>query len=122
MSDEVILSQFQRVVSRCDAGYLDERLSAEVTRIVKAMREHGGKGVISLTLAFSIDQRDQVVIKPDLKVKLPEPDVGVSGPLFADDEGRLYVDDPKQQRLPLKEAPARPAVVRNLEPNGTKPN
>ena len=68
---------------------------AALTDILAALREHGGKAKMTLTLNFSLTKSGQIEIKPDLKVEKPRRAMS-SGLYFSDDDGNLTRTDPNQ--------------------------
>lgn len=76
-------------------GEIPAEADAAMTDILAALREHGGKGKLTLTMNFSFTKSGQIEIKPELKSEKPRRAMS-SGLYFADDDGNLTRTDPKQ--------------------------
>lgn len=68
---------------------------SHLTKVVEAIREHGGKGSITLSLALKMNKAGQIEITPDLKSQAPRRALS-TGIFFADDDGNLTRRDPNQ--------------------------
>ena len=76
-------------------GEIPAEADAAMTDILAALREHGGKGKLTITLNFSFTKSGQIEIKPDLKSEKPRRAMS-TGIYFADDDGNLTRSDPNQ--------------------------
>lgn len=76
-------------------GEIPAEADAAMTDILTALREHGGKAKLTLTLNYSFTKAGQIEIKPDLKIEKPRRAMS-SGLYFADDDGNLTRTDPNQ--------------------------
>lgn len=76
-------------------GEIPTEGDAAMTDILNAIREHGGKGKLTLTMNFKLNKSGQIEIQPDLKVEKPRRAMS-TGLYFADDDGNLSRRDPKQ--------------------------
>lgn len=76
-------------------GEIPNEADAAMTDILTALREHGGKAKMILSLNFSFTKSGQIEIKPDLKVEKPRRAMS-SGLYFSDDDGNLTRTDPNQ--------------------------
>jgi hypothetical protein len=76
-------------------GEIPSEADAAMTDILSALRQHGGKAKMTLTLNFSFTKSGQIEIKPDLKVEKPRRAMS-SGLYFSDDDGNLTRTDPNQ--------------------------
>jgi len=86
------------VLRQLSGGRTLDKLSSAITDAVQAIREHGGKGVITLTLAIAANDDDSVAIVGTVKSKVPEGAAGKS--IFFDTaDGRLVRTDPRQQEI-----------------------
>lgn len=87
-------------------GEIPAEADAAMTDILAALREHGGKAKLTLTMNFSFTKSGQIEIKPDLKIEKPRRAMS-SGLYFADDDGNLTRTDPNQQDWVDELAPRR---------------
>lgn len=69
---------------------------ALMTEILTAIREHGGKGKLTLTVGLQMNKAGQIEIQPALKSEKPRRAMS-SGLYFADDDGNLSRRDPNQE-------------------------
>jgi hypothetical protein len=76
-------------------GEIPTEADAAMAAILAALREHGGKGKLTLTMNFSLTKSGQIEIKPDLKSEKPRRAMS-SGLYFADEDGNLTRTDPNQ--------------------------
>jgi len=76
-------------------GEIPAEADAALTDILTAMREHGGKGKLTLTLNLKLNKTGQVELAPDLKVEKPRRAMS-TGLFFTDDDGNLMRRDPNQ--------------------------
>lgn len=90
---------FQDVLTDLDDGRVHEQLTELWPQVVRAVRETNKPGALTLTLALKYDRGAMIVVTPKVTTKMPAP--STSPTLFyADDEGNLTRNDPKQ--IPLK--------------------
>lgn len=97
------LKRFGLLVARLEGGALEDTLSEEMRECVRevsdACLDRGGKQKASLTLKleFVIDQKDKVVeIYTDVQKKLPKAPRGRGGMFYADSDGGLTRENPRQ--------------------------
>ena len=76
-------------------GEIPTEADAALTDILTALREHGGKGKLTLALGFELNKTGQIVLKPDMKIEKPRRNMS-TGLFFTDDDGRLMRRDPNQ--------------------------
>lgn len=76
-------------------GEIPAEADAALTDILTALREHGGKGKLTLTLNLKLNKTGQIELAPDLKSEKPRRAMS-TGLFFADDDGRLLRRDPNQ--------------------------
>jgi len=79
-------------------GEILKEADAALTDVIDAIRQHGGKGKLTLTLNFKLEKGDQISLTPDLKVEKPRRAMS-AGIFFATDEGQLTRTDPNQGDL-----------------------
>lgn len=79
-------------------GEILAEADAALTDVVDAIRQHGGKGKLTLTLNFKLEKGDQISLTPDLKVEKPRRAMS-TGIFFATGDGRLTRTDPNQGDL-----------------------
>lgn len=76
-------------------GEIPAEADAALTDILTALREHGGKGKLTLTLNMKLNKTGQIELAPDLKVEKPRRAMS-TGLFFTDDDGKLMRRDPNQ--------------------------
>ena len=99
-----VLTQLRRGAAVVDA-------SEGLAEVVKAVRENGKKGKLSLTITVvPLSKGDAVDLVCEVTVKVPKPNKG-SSLFFVADDGTLLRNDPRQGELKLTvlAAPAKPA-------------
>lgn len=99
MTKKKVQTDFIDVLMRQGDGATNKELSDNVREIVKRVVDTGKKGRLTLTMEFSeFKGTGQIVIEDKITMKLPEYD-RLKGMAFADDEGNLLRDNPKQKSL-----------------------
>jgi hypothetical protein len=76
-------------------GEIPSEADDALSDILTALREHGGKGKLTLTLNLKLNKTGQIELTPDLKAEKPRRAMS-TGLFFADDDGRLLRRDPNQ--------------------------
>jgi hypothetical protein len=79
-------------------GALHGELSEKLQELVLAVEEHRKAGTLTLTLSVKPFGDGTVAITDKIVVKAPEGERG-SGIFFADEDGNLSRDDPRQTRI-----------------------
>lgn len=98
-------------LAHLNKGLFDDEATEELAKLVKAVRETGKKGELTIKLAVKmIDQsaEDTVLITPTVAAKLPSPEPR-RNVFYSTHDGDLLRNDPNQGELNLKEVPKRPA-------------
>jgi ribosomal protein S28E/S33 len=106
---------FSQQLAFLSKGCLDEELTELLSEVVKAVRETGKTGSLTLTLKVQmLNNRDENAVKitPAVKSKLPEL-APYETIMFSTGDGDLLRDDPNQRKLPLEEVPARTRTAFN---------
>jgi hypothetical protein len=90
-------------------GRTDEELSAEFHQLLDAVRAHGKKGQMTITIvveppANGVDSAP-MPIGVESAVKAPKP-TPVKSLYFLDDEGQPVRDDPRQMAIEFRTAPS----------------
>lgn len=108
---------FARFIENVGYGQAHTDLSVEMQELGRelyamAMHMHSPqKGKLTLELAFTVDPDCGVAVRYQIKTK--RPDRQRPGSVFwVTKHGNLTVEDPRQQKLPLREVSAPPADVR----------
>ena len=95
---------FQETILQINNGATVAELSEALERVVSAVRLAGKSGSITLTLKVAPASKrstDVLMVESQVRLKLPEPERGVSI-FYATEDNRLVRNDPKQQQLPLR--------------------
>lgn len=95
---------FSETILQINNGATVAELSEALQRVVAAVRQTGKSGSLTLTLKVAPASRtatDVLMVESQVKIKLPEPERGMTI-FYATDENRLVRNDPKQQTLPLR--------------------
>jgi hypothetical protein len=102
-------ASFSLFLMGMDGGDFHSRLSAELQAFVHDLGDHlrdtgekSCKGKLTVTFAFTLDDRGAVEIKPSLETKLPKPPVNRSF-MWVGAGDRLTPNNPRQQQLPFNE-------------------
>lgn len=101
VEEEVLPSNaFAHTLNQISHGQLAEQASEELARLVAAIQETGKKGKLVLTINIKPRGRDsgQVEVVGDVKVTCPTSEIAPVM-LFADANGNLVKDNPKQMKL-----------------------
>lgn len=97
---------FQDILTDLDEGRVHEELTHQLREVVRAVRKSNRAGKLTLTIDLRMEGR-QFVVNANVKPTIPTPKPGFTM-FFADDEGDLRQEDPKQ--VPLKHIGDRPAA------------
>ena len=101
-----VLTQLRRGAAVVDA-------SEGLAEVVKAVRKTGKKGKLTITITVvPLNEGDAVDLVDEVTAKTPKPNMG-SSLFFADDDGTLVRNDPRQGELKLTALadPTTPAAV-----------
>jgi hypothetical protein len=106
---------FNQVLLDIRQGSLHAELSEHLQELVATVAEREKPGTLTLTLKVSPAGRktQQYEIADDVTVRPPKPERGSS--LFFALDGNLSRSDPRQPELPLREVPAPPSEVQEVE-------
>jgi hypothetical protein len=102
---------FSVFIAQVDEGSLHEELSEEVQKLASRLCEFAnrfgrdGKGELTLTLGFAVDAKGVAAVTGSIKTKLPKVP-RVSSQFYLTAAGNLSLENPRQQKLPLREVPA----------------
>lgn len=77
---------------------LDAHLTEKITEACAAAKYHGKEAVVTLTLKFKPGSGYTMDVFPDVTAKVPT-DKPTPIPMFANEEGTLFTDDPAQRPL-----------------------
>ena len=88
--------------------FLDEA-GEKLAELVAAVDSTGKAGKITLTIAVKKSTKAAMAVTADIKISKPmeAPDATL---MFATPEGNLLTEDPRQQKLALKQVPAATAA------------
>lgn len=86
---------FLELISGFRRGALLRIADAQLTDLVKAVRETGDKGEIVIKLPFKLDKTGQLECAPKVTSTIPRPSPG-KGVYFVTEENELVRDDPRQ--------------------------
>lgn len=95
---------FPETILQINNGATVAELSEALEKVVAAVRLAGKSGSITLTLKVAPASKrstDVLMVESQVRMKLPEPERGVSI-FYATEDNRLVRNDPKQQQLPLR--------------------
>ncbi|MBC8730023.1 hypothetical protein [Paraburkholderia sp. UCT2] len=94
------------VLRQIAGGALLDNTSEQFADLVRSIDEHGGSGKLVLELNVKKATRGgAMVITPKITTKKPA-DAPIEALFFATPEGNLLVDDPRQEKLDLKQVPS----------------
>lgn len=94
---------FAAVLQDINGGQFADQLAHDLQNLVDAVREHGRKGKLTITLEVAPLRGNAtaftVAARRDLKLPQEEPMESV---FFGTEDGNLVRDDPRQMALPLR--------------------
>lgn len=96
-----------------DEGAFLDKCSEQLAGLVRGVEETGRPGKLQITLALKRGTKGAMLITPDVTTKVPEtkPEATM---LWATTEGNLTVDNPKQQKLDLRQVDPDTGELRTL--------
>ncbi len=92
---------FTQVLADLPGGRTVDELSEQLAAVVLAVAKANKKGSLTLTLEILPNADNMVVIRDQIKTKVPLLDRGTAH-FYFDEEGSLLKDNPKQGKLPLR--------------------
>lgn len=103
---------FQDILTDLDDGRVHEQLTARLRDVVNGCREAQLAGSITLKITIAPDGR-QFIITPKITHNIPTAKAGITM-FFADENGDLRKDDPRQ--VPLRHVNAKPTELKVAHP------
>lgn len=96
-----------------DEGAFMDKCSELLAALVRGVEETGRPGKLQITLALKRGTKGAMLITPDVTTKVPEtkPEATM---LWATTEGNLTVDNPRQQKLDLRQVDPDTGELRTL--------
>ena len=95
---------FPETILQMNSGATVAELSEALEKVVVAVRAAGKTGSITLTVKVSPASKgsaDVLMVESQVRMKLPEPERGMTI-FYATEDNRLVRNDPRQQQLPLR--------------------
>tara|TARA_R110002167_G_scaffold91458_1_gene246128 strand:+ start:192070 stop:192435 length:366 start_codon:yes stop_codon:yes gene_type:complete len=113
------VAPFIQTLSHLERGGLNDELTEELAAVVKAVRDSGKKGEVTLKLNVALMKgtEDTVIIGSTVTAKVPQLD-RPSTIMFSTFDGDLLRDDPRQISMDLKTVASKP--VQELKQVGAK--
>ncbi|ELO4689975.1 MULTISPECIES: hypothetical protein [Citrobacter] len=104
MSETKNTTPFSQHLAYINKGTLDAELTEALAEVIKAVRETGKKGAVTLTLNCQmLNTRDENTMKVTPKVSRTIPELDRADTImFSTSDGDLLRDDPSQTQLDLK--------------------
>lgn len=104
MSETKNTTPFSQQLAYINRGTLDAELTEALADVIKAVRETGKKGAITLTLNCSmLNTRDENTMKVTPKITRTIPELDRADTImFSTADGDLLRDDPDQMQIDLK--------------------
>ena len=96
-----------------DEGAFLDRCSNQLAKLVRGIEETGKPGKLQITLALKRGAKGAMLIVPDVTTKVPEPKLEATM-LWATVDGNLTPDNPKQQKLDLRQVDPDTGELRSL--------
>lgn len=96
-----------------DEGAFLDRCSEQLAALVRGVEDTGKAGKLVITLEVKRGTKGAMLIRPDSAVKVPEPKAEPTM-LWATPEGNLTLDNPKQQKLDLRQVDPDTGELRSL--------
>lgn len=113
-----MIRDFTVTVADLDDGEVLAQLTTELCDLIKAVTKTNKVGTLTLRLKVKPDGR-KVEVTADVSSKQPRPATGTSL-FFADDDGNLHREDPKQPALRGLEQ-KKPTPLRTIKENPEAP-
>ncbi len=117
---------FAVVLHQIEDGLLHAELSSQLRLVCKELERAASnyqakaKGSLSLTLEITAEPSGIVVVKGDVKAKLPKAKRAGS-PFWLTKSGNLTLEHPRQLALPVRAAPEpETRTVEDVEPRATR--
>lgn len=99
-----------------DGGAFLDNASEELAQLVRRVDETGKAGQLTIKLEVKRASAGAISIVPAVTAKVPEPKPDPTL-LWATVEGNLTTDNPRQQKLDLRQVEtAKPAELRHVDP------
>lgn len=95
-----------------DGGAFMDRCSEELAALVKAVETTGKTGKLTVTLDLKTVGNGAIQITPKVSAAVPEPKPDTTL-LWSTVEGNLVTENPRQQKLDLREVNTAPAELRS---------
>ncbi len=117
---------FSQVLLEIGDGSCHAEMSRELHQLLATMQDlavsqsGGVKGEFVLRLRIAIDEVGQVIVKHEILRKDPKPTRRASV-FFLNRKGNLTLDNPRQQKLPLREVPRDAEPPREAEVSTVAP-
>lgn len=107
---------FMHLVNNLRYGAASEELSDAIAEAVKSSQDTGKAATLTLTIKIKPKRTSgQYFIEDDIKLKLPEL-MREETIMFGTPDGNLVRDDPRQHKLPLRDAtPQAETQVKNVD-------
>lgn len=108
---------FSQQIAYLSRGSLDDELTEALAEVVRAVRETGKPGVLSVQLKVQrLNARDENAVKITPKVTTKCPQLApYESVMFSTYDGDLLRNDPNQRTLDLQEVPkSAPAELQNV--------
>lgn len=109
---------FAHLLTQIDEGSFNEELSAAMRELARDLNSYAckfrrdGKGEIAIGLRVAVDEKGVTSVVGEFKVKRPKVP-RASSQFFLTVGGNLSLENPRQQKLPLREV-AGPGPAREL--------
>lgn len=84
-------------------GRMNDELSEQFAALVKAVKETGKKGTITLQLVVEPDKKVENVVRVEDKISVATPKEARASMWYTDDDGKLHRDDPTQTAMWAKQ-------------------
>lgn len=98
------MRSFADVLREVSGGRAYENANARLAEVVAGVLDSRKAGEITLKLKVTPNGDNTVKVTVQTTAKVPEPNIGDSI-FFASEDGDLTRDDPRQEKLPLREVP-----------------
>lgn len=110
---------FSVLLQQIDDGSLHAELSETTQKLITELTNQADrygtktKGSLTVTLAFTANTKGNVEVVSEVKTKTPK-EKRMPTVMFVTPGGNLSPENPRQQRLPLREVPAAVAAPRDV--------
>lgn len=108
------MRNFTEYLGELESGHLFNELNEKMGDVIQGVQEHKKVGELTLKLKLKPAGHDQVEVYADVSTKVPEPPRRITI-MFIDEHGALRREDPRQQKMELRDVTEETKELREVE-------